>query len=113
MTLATDCADTSVVRTTSRQELLFIRSQIVITAKAFGLEAIDMVRTGLTLHFGVSPVFQVCVNYRDPEYLRDECEDGRRLGFTGKVWFNSSFPMIRRPHVRLTASNSSKPGGDC
>ena len=26
----------------------------------------------------------VCVNYKDPEYLRDECEDGRRLGFTGK-----------------------------
>ncbi|KIJ59476.1 hypothetical protein HYDPIDRAFT_33164 [Hydnomerulius pinastri MD-312] len=62
------CADTSVVRTTSRQELLFVRSQIVIAAKAFGLEAIDM----------------VCVNYKDPEYLREECEDGRRLGFTGK-----------------------------
>ncbi|KIJ17923.1 pro-3S-lyase [Paxillus involutus ATCC 200175] len=62
------CADTSVVRTTSRQELLFVRSQIVIAAKAFGLEAIDM----------------VCVNYKDPRYLHEECEDGRRLGFTGK-----------------------------
>ncbi|KIK80992.1 hypothetical protein PAXRUDRAFT_157166 [Paxillus rubicundulus Ve08.2h10] len=65
---ALDCADTSVVRTTSRQELLFVRSQIVIAAKAFGLEAIDM----------------VCVNYKDPRYLHEECEDGRRLGFTGK-----------------------------
>jgi len=62
------CADTSVVRTTSKRELLFVRSQVVITAKAFGLEAIDM----------------VCVNYKDPEYLREECQDGRRLGFTGK-----------------------------
>ncbi|KAF9236507.1 Pyruvate/Phosphoenolpyruvate kinase-like domain-containing protein [Melanogaster broomeanus] len=62
------CADTSVVRTTSRQELLFVRSQVVIAAKAFGLEAIDM----------------VCVNYKDQGYLREECEDGRRLGFTGK-----------------------------
>ncbi|KAF8558357.1 citrate lyase beta subunit [Imleria badia] len=62
------CADTSVVRTTSKQELLYVRSQIVITAKAFGLEAIDM----------------VCVNYKDPDYLREECQDGRRLGFTGK-----------------------------
>lgn len=43
VTLATDCADTSIVRTTSKQELLYVRSQIVITAKAFGLEAIDMV----------------------------------------------------------------------
>ncbi|KAI0086589.1 Pyruvate/Phosphoenolpyruvate kinase-like domain-containing protein [Irpex rosettiformis] len=62
------CADTSIVRTPSRQELLFTRSQIAITAKAFGLDAIDM----------------VCVNYRDTEYLKDECADGRRLGYTGK-----------------------------
>ncbi|KAI9067859.1 citrate lyase beta subunit [Trametes sanguinea] len=62
------CADTGIIRTTSRQELLYTRSHIVVTAKAFGLQAIDM----------------VCVNYKDLEYLRDECEDGRRLGFTGK-----------------------------
>ncbi|KAI0349484.1 citrate lyase beta subunit [Trametes cingulata] len=62
------CADTGIIRTTSRQELLYTRSHIVVTAKAFGLKAIDM----------------VCVNYKNLEYLRDECEDGRRLGFTGK-----------------------------
>jgi citrate lyase beta subunit len=38
-----DCADASVVRTPSRQELLYPRSKIAVTAKAFGLEAIDMV----------------------------------------------------------------------
>jgi len=38
-----DCADTSVVRTPSRLELLYVRSQITIAAKAFGLDAIDMV----------------------------------------------------------------------
>ncbi|KAI9509199.1 citrate lyase beta subunit [Russula earlei] len=62
------CADASVVRTPSRQELLYPRSKIAVTANAFGLEAIDM----------------VCVNYNDSECLRDECSDGRRLGFTGK-----------------------------
>ncbi|KAI0826860.1 Pyruvate/Phosphoenolpyruvate kinase-like domain-containing protein [Trametes gibbosa] len=62
------CADTGIIRTTSRQELLYTRSHIVVTAKAFRLKAIDM----------------VCVNYKDLRYLRDECEDGRRLGFTGK-----------------------------
>ncbi|GLB38507.1 putative C-C_Bond_Lyase of the TIM-Barrel fold [Lyophyllum shimeji] len=62
------CADTSIIRTRSRLELLYTRSQIVITAKAFGLEAIDM----------------VCVNYKDIVYLKDECIDGRQLGFTGK-----------------------------
>ncbi|EPQ54754.1 beta subunit of citrate lyase [Gloeophyllum trabeum ATCC 11539] len=62
------CADTSIIRTQSRQELLYARSRIVNAAKAFGLQAIDM----------------VCVNYKDLDYLREECEDGRRLGFNGK-----------------------------
>ncbi|KAJ6512082.1 citrate lyase beta subunit [Mycena vitilis] len=62
------CADTSISRSPSRLELLYTRSSIVIAAKAFGLEAIDM----------------VCVNYKDLDYLREECLDGRRLGFTGK-----------------------------
>lgn len=62
------CADTSVIRSPSRRELLYPRSQIVIAAKAFKLDAIDM----------------VCVNYKDNDYLKEECIDGRRLGFTGK-----------------------------
>jgi len=62
------CADTSIIRTGSRRELLFTRSQIVIAAKAFGLEAIDM----------------VCVDFRNLETLKEECIDARQLGFTGK-----------------------------
>ncbi|KAJ3830638.1 citrate lyase beta subunit [Lentinula raphanica] len=62
------CADTSILRTRSREELLYTRSQIAIAAKAFGLESIDM----------------VCIHYKDLEYLKEECEDGRRLGFSGK-----------------------------
>ncbi|KAI0689708.1 Pyruvate/Phosphoenolpyruvate kinase-like domain-containing protein [Cytidiella melzeri] len=62
------CADTSIIRTPSRQELLYTRSKIAVVAKVFKLDAIDM----------------VCVNYRDLEYLKDECADGRRLGYTGK-----------------------------
>ncbi|KAF9534502.1 Pyruvate/Phosphoenolpyruvate kinase-like domain-containing protein [Crepidotus variabilis] len=62
------CADTKIIRTITRHELLYTRSQIVITAKAFGLEAIDM----------------VCINYKDPEFLKDEASEARRLGFTGK-----------------------------
>ena len=27
---------------------------------------------------------QVCINYKDRDILRDECEDGRRLGYDGK-----------------------------
>jgi len=62
------CADTSIIRTETRKELLYTRSQIVVAAKAFGVDAIDM----------------VCINYKDLDYLKEECEDGRRLGFNGK-----------------------------
>ncbi|KAF7297776.1 HpcH-HpaI domain-containing protein [Mycena kentingensis (nom. inval.)] len=62
------CADTSILRSPSRRELLYTRSSIVIAAKAFKLDAIDM----------------VCVNYKDSAYLEEECKDGRQLGFTGK-----------------------------
>ncbi|KAL5501598.1 hypothetical protein ACEPAH_8858 [Sanghuangporus vaninii] len=78
------CADTSIIRTTSRLELLYTRSQIALAAKAHGLEAIDM----------------VCVNYKDVDYLRDECEDGRRLGFTGKQAIHpSQVDVIQRTFV--------------
>ncbi|WVQ98422.1 hypothetical protein IAU59_005545 [Kwoniella sp. CBS 9459] len=62
------CADVGLIRTPSRQELLYPRSKLVTTAKAFGLQAIDL----------------VCVNYKDKEALREESEEGRRLGFDGK-----------------------------
>lgn len=62
------CADTRIIRTKSRLELLYTRSKIVTAARAFGLEAIDM----------------VCVDYKDLNALADECADGRRLGFDGK-----------------------------
>ncbi|GFZ46480.1 hypothetical protein JCM24511_04727 [Saitozyma sp. JCM 24511] len=62
------CADVGIARTPSRGELLYPRSKLVTTAKAFGLQAIDL----------------VCVNYKDLDVLRDESEEGRRLGFDGK-----------------------------
>ncbi|QRV76362.1 citrate lyase subunit beta-like protein [Ceratobasidium sp. AG-Ba] len=37
-------------------------------AKAFGLKCIDM----------------VCVNYKEEDVLREECEEARRLGYDGK-----------------------------
>ena len=47
--IITDCADTRIIRTPSRQELLYTRSKIVAAARAFGLDAIDMVGCGLTI----------------------------------------------------------------
>ncbi|WVQ83310.1 hypothetical protein IAT38_005449 [Cryptococcus sp. DSM 104549] len=62
------CADVGLTRTPTREELLYPRSKLVTTAKAFGLGAIDL----------------VCVNYKDPQVLAEESEEGRRLGFDGK-----------------------------
>lgn len=39
-----DCADVGLTRTRRRSELLYPRSKLVTTAKAFGLQAIDLVR---------------------------------------------------------------------
>ncbi|KAK4050347.1 ERMES complex subunit [Microbotryomycetes sp. JL221] len=65
------CAASNLVRTESRQEMLFARSSVVTVAKAFGLSAIDLVRTA----------------YKGPEAesgLRIEADEGRKLGFDGK-----------------------------
>ncbi|KAM0745971.1 beta subunit of citrate lyase [Meredithblackwellia eburnea MCA 4105] len=62
------CADLGIQRSASRRELLYPRSAIQTHARAFGLQALDL----------------VCVNYKEPDVLRDECQDGHTLGYDGK-----------------------------
>lgn len=59
-----DCADTGVIRTTSRQELLYTRSYIAVTAKAHKLKAIDMVRQA---NIGILPyqLYCICIGLRE------------------------------------------------
>ncbi|KAF8909005.1 citrate lyase beta subunit [Gymnopilus junonius] len=78
------CADTGIIRTPSRRELLYTRSQIVLAAKAFGLGAVDM----------------VCVDFKDTDILHSECMDGRELGFTGKQAIHpSQVSVINKTYV--------------
>jgi citrate lyase subunit beta/citryl-CoA lyase len=56
-------------RTPEGLEVLYARSQVVLAAKASGLEAID----------------QVVVNVRDDEQFRRDAMAGRNLGYTGKM----------------------------
>ncbi|WVO16616.1 hypothetical protein L204_104295 [Cryptococcus depauperatus] len=63
------CADLGLTRTPTKDELLYPRSKLVTTAKAYGLQAIDL----------------FCVDYKDGDALRNECEQGRILGFDGKA----------------------------
>ena len=62
------CADIEAIRTPHATELIFARSQLVTTAKAYSLQAIDMVH----------------IDFKDLEGLATECKEGRQLGFTGK-----------------------------
>lgn len=80
------CADTSIIRTATREELLYPRSKLALAAKAFGLQAIDMVGVNPDeLQYLHSFAFKVCVNYKDKDILREECTEGRRLGYSGKA----------------------------
>ncbi|KAI8926805.1 Pyruvate/Phosphoenolpyruvate kinase-like domain-containing protein [Entophlyctis helioformis] len=62
------CADTGLLRTPSRQEMLYARQAVVTAACAYNLQAIDL----------------VCVDFQSPEILESECKEGREFGFTGK-----------------------------
>ncbi|KZO94071.1 beta subunit of citrate lyase [Calocera viscosa TUFC12733] len=62
------CADTGIVRTPARRELLYPRARMATAAKAFGLRAIDM----------------VCVEYKDEEVARAEAQEAKELGYDGK-----------------------------
>ncbi|XP_060047806.1 citramalyl-CoA lyase, mitochondrial isoform X2 [Erinaceus europaeus] len=50
------------------QDILYARQKIVVTAKAFGLQAIDL----------------VFIDFQDTEGLRRQAREGAAMGFTGK-----------------------------
>ncbi|XP_054642927.1 citramalyl-CoA lyase, mitochondrial [Dunckerocampus dactyliophorus] len=62
------CASIGATRTQDAKELLYARQKVVTTAKAFGLQAIDL----------------VYIDYKDVEGLRQQAREGALMGFTGK-----------------------------
>lgn len=58
-----------IIRSAQGQELLYARSAVVTAAAAYELQSIDM----------------VCLDYKEDAVLERECEQGRTMGFTGKV----------------------------
>ncbi|KAK0464550.1 citrate lyase beta subunit [Desarmillaria tabescens] len=72
------CADTSIIRTRSRQELLYTRSHIVNAARANKLEAIDM----------------VCVNYKDQDYFKGGVSRRKENG----IYWKASHPSLASRH---------------
>ncbi|KAG9349566.1 hypothetical protein JZ751_028014 [Albula glossodonta] len=55
-------------RTKDATELLYARQKVVVTTKAFGLQAIDL----------------VYIDYQDGDGLRKQAREGALMGFTGK-----------------------------
>jgi len=62
------CADIGAERTSNAVELLYARQKLVLVAKAFRLQAIDL----------------VYIDYKDLEGLKTQSKEGARMGFTGK-----------------------------
>lgn len=62
------CASLGATRTESSQEILYARQRLVLIAKAYGLQAIDMVH----------------IDYKDLEGLKTRSEEGARFGYNGK-----------------------------
>lgn len=62
------CADIGAIRTVDATELTYARQKIVMVAKAYRIQAIDMVFT----------------DFKDEKGLRQQSEQGARTGYTGK-----------------------------
>lgn len=80
------CADIGAMRTNDAKELLFARQYVVTVAKAFKLQAIDL----------------VYIDYKDLEGLRVQSEEGAAMGFTGK--------QVIHPEQVLVVQKAFSPG---
>ncbi|GFY42338.1 citramalyl-CoA lyase, mitochondrial [Trichonephila inaurata madagascariensis] len=75
------CADIGATRSEDATELLTARQLFVLVAKSFKVQAIDMVH----------------INYKDLPGLLKSCEEGARMGFTGKqVIHPSQVPVVQK-----------------
>ncbi|XP_038673960.1 citramalyl-CoA lyase, mitochondrial isoform X2 [Scyliorhinus canicula] len=74
------CASIGATRTKDARELVYARQKVVVTAKAFGLQAIDL----------------VYIDYKDEEGLCRQSREGALMGFTGKqVIHPSQIPIVQ------------------
>ncbi|KAJ8027565.1 Citramalyl-CoA lyase, mitochondrial [Holothuria leucospilota] len=75
------CASIGATRTADAYELLYARQKVVATAKAFGMQAIDL----------------VYIDFKDLDGLEKQSLEGSRMGFTGKqVIHPSQIPVVQK-----------------
>ncbi len=83
-------------RSDAATELLYARQSVVAHAKAFNLQAIDIVR----------------INYKDMEGLQREAAEGAEMGFTGKQIIHP-LQVTKLPFFRSNSHPfSSQPSSD-
>ncbi|GAB6032547.1 hypothetical protein CHUAL_011440 [Chamberlinius hualienensis] len=82
------CATIGATRTKSASEVLFARQYFVLVAKAYRLQAIDM----------------VYIDYKDMDGFKTQCVEGFQMGFTGK--------QIIHPDQVPIAQSAFTPGAD-
>jgi len=77
-------SDIGAVRTKEAFEVLYARSKVVTSAKAHGLQTIDIVYT----------------DFRDPEGFTSEARQGMRMGYTGKQLIHpNQIPLIHAVYM--------------
>ncbi|XP_033635149.1 citramalyl-CoA lyase, mitochondrial-like isoform X1 [Asterias rubens] len=75
------CADIGATRTPEAAELLYARQKVITVAKAYRLQAIDLVH----------------IDFKDLESLEKQSLEGARMGFTGKqVIHPTQIPVVQK-----------------
>lgn len=81
------CASVGATRTESSTEILYARQRVVLVAKAFGLQAIDMVHIdykGFRFHLFIKYSMNVYNLFLDLVGLKAQSVFGAQMGYTGK-----------------------------
>ncbi|KAJ8923234.1 hypothetical protein NQ315_001790 [Exocentrus adspersus] len=81
-------ANLGAMRTEDSKEILYARQKLVLAAKAYELQAIDM----------------VYIKYKDLDGLKQQCEEGMRMGYTGKqVIHPGQVPVVQEAFLPTKA----------
>nr|CAD7399835.1 unnamed protein product [Timema cristinae] len=98
------CASLGVTRSDDGTEILYARQKLVLVAKAFHLQAIDMVHINFQACASVQHSGQIVDLIPDLDGLRKQCEAGARMGYTGKqVIHPGQIPIVQQAFMPAPA----------
>nr|CAD7431141.1 unnamed protein product [Timema monikensis] len=99
------CASLGVTRSDDGTEILYARQKLVLVAKAFHLQAIDMVHINFQACASVQHSGQIVDLIPDMDGLRKQSEAGARMGYTGKqVIHPGQIPIVQQAFMPAPAT---------